>query len=116
VGTGAALACIVGAESTATRRSCTGCSEGKSPTDGTHRLARVNERTGDRAGQRNPRDSERSSMSAGKVGADKLAPLGSGRERRARGRAGADMRGLPVRGGRRTGAGARGAGEREMYP
>jgi hypothetical protein len=43
----------------------------------------------------------------GGVGANKSAPLGE-RERRARGRAGAERRGPPVRGGRH--AGARGAG------
>jgi hypothetical protein len=41
VGTCAASACIVGAESTETRRSCAGGSEGKGPTDRTHRSARA---------------------------------------------------------------------------
>jgi hypothetical protein len=81
VGTGVASACVVGAESTTTRRSCTGGSEGKGPTDGTHRSATTNERTGGRAGKRDPRDSDRSCVSVGEVGADKSAPLGSGGER-----------------------------------
>jgi hypothetical protein len=108
-----ALACVVGAESTTTRRSCMGGSEGKGPTNGTHRSATTNERTGGRAGKRDPRDSDRSCVSVGEVGADKSAPLGSGRERereiererRARGRAGADMRSPLVTGGRRVGLG-----------
>jgi hypothetical protein len=41
VGSGASSACVVGAESTMTRRSCTSGSEGKSPTDGTHRSVRA---------------------------------------------------------------------------
>jgi hypothetical protein len=81
VGTGATSACVVGVESTATRRSCTGGSEGKGPTDGTHRPARANERTSDWAGKRDPRDSERSCASAGEVGTEKSAPSSSGRER-----------------------------------
>jgi hypothetical protein len=105
-----ASACVVGAESTAMRRSCTGGLERKGPTDGIHRSARTNERTSGRAGKRDPRDSKRSCTSVGEVGADKSAPLGSGRERerKARGRAGADRRGPPVRGGRRAGLGLMG--------
>jgi hypothetical protein len=76
-----ASACVVCAKSTTTHRSCTGGSEGQGPTDRTHRSARVNERTSGRAGKRDPRDSERSCVSAGEVGADKSAPPGSGRER-----------------------------------
>jgi hypothetical protein len=108
VGTSMASACIVGAESTATRKSCTGGSERKGLTDGTHRSARANDRTNGWAGKRDPRDNERSCASAGEVSADKSAPLGSGRGRRARGQAGIDRRGLPVRGSRCVGA--RGAG------
>jgi hypothetical protein len=81
VGTGAASASVVGAESTATRRSCTGGLERKGPTDGTHRSARANERMGGRASKWDLWDSERSCASAGEVGADKSAPPGSGRER-----------------------------------
>jgi hypothetical protein len=81
VGTGAASACVVGAESTATRRLCTGGSEGKGLTDGTHRSARANKGTSDQAGKRDPQDSERSYVSEGEVGANKSAPPGSGRER-----------------------------------
>jgi hypothetical protein len=40
---GAASACVVGAESIATRGSCAGDSEGKAPTDGTHQSARADE-------------------------------------------------------------------------
>jgi hypothetical protein len=36
VGMDVASTCIVGAESTVTRGSCVGCSEGKGPIDGTH--------------------------------------------------------------------------------
>jgi hypothetical protein len=43
VGTGTATACVVGVESTATRGSCAGGSEGKGPIDGTHWSARVDE-------------------------------------------------------------------------
>jgi hypothetical protein len=43
VGTGAASACVVGVESTATRGSCAGGSGGKGPTDGTHGSARAGE-------------------------------------------------------------------------
>jgi hypothetical protein len=101
-----ASACVVGAESTTTRRSCMGGSEGKGPTNGTHRSATTNERTGGRAGKRDPRDSDRSCVSVGEVGADKSAPLGSGGEReRESGRAGADMRSPPVTGCRRVGLG-----------
>jgi hypothetical protein len=40
---GVASACVVGVESTATRRSCADGSEGKGPTDGTHRSVRADE-------------------------------------------------------------------------
>jgi hypothetical protein len=43
VGTGAALVCIMGAESTATRWSSAGGSEGKGLTDGTRGSARAAE-------------------------------------------------------------------------
>jgi hypothetical protein len=76
-----ASACVVGAESTAMRRSCMSGSEGKGPTDGTHRSPRANERTGGQAGKQDPRDNKRSCTSAGEVGTDKSVPLGSGRER-----------------------------------
>jgi hypothetical protein len=88
VGTSMASACIVGAESTATRKSCTGGSERKGLTDGTHRSARANDRTSGWAGKQDPRDNERSCASAGEVSADKSAPLGSGREREESARAG----------------------------
>jgi hypothetical protein len=104
-----ASACVLGAESTATRRSCTGGSEGKGPTDGTHRSVRANERTGGRVGKRDPWDSERSCASAGEVGADKSAPLSSGREGEESAWAGwRDRQGPAVRGGRRAGLGLMG--------
>jgi hypothetical protein len=80
-----ASVCVVGADSTATRRSCMGGSEGKGPTDGTHRSARANEGTGGRAGKRDPWYNERGCVRVGKIGADKSAPLGSGERERERG-------------------------------
>jgi hypothetical protein len=56
VGTSAATACVVGAKSTATCRLCAGGSEGKGPTDGTHRSVRADEWTSDRAGKRDPQE------------------------------------------------------------
>jgi hypothetical protein len=97
VGTGAASACVVGAESTATRGSCAGGSGGKGPTDGTHGSARAGERTGCRADERGPRDSERKCARAEEIGVDKSSPLGSEREREKR------ERGPPVREGRTHG-------------
>jgi hypothetical protein len=46
VGTGVALVCVVGAESTSTRGSCVGGSRRTSPTDGTHgsEMERASER------------------------------------------------------------------------
>jgi hypothetical protein len=58
-----------------------GGSEGKGPTDGTHRSARANERMGGRAGKRDQWYSERSCGRVGEIRADKSAPLGSERER-----------------------------------
>jgi hypothetical protein len=43
VGTGAATACVVVAESTTTRGSCAGGSEGNGPTNGTDRSVRADE-------------------------------------------------------------------------
>jgi hypothetical protein len=43
MGMGTTSACVVGEESTRTRGSCAGGSEGKGPTNGTHRSARVGE-------------------------------------------------------------------------
>jgi hypothetical protein len=90
VGTGAASACVMGAESTATRGSCSGGSDGNGPTDGTHRSARVGERTGGRADERGLRDSERGSAltsqphwaargRGGRVSGRERAPTGGGR-------------------------------------
>ena len=76
-----AAACVVGADCTEKRRSCTGGSEGKGPIDGTHRLARAHERTSGRASKRDPWYNERGCVRVGEIGADKLAPLGSERER-----------------------------------
>jgi hypothetical protein len=61
--------------------SCSGGSEGKGPTDETHRSARANERTGGRAGKRDPWYSDRGCVRVGEIGADKSAPLGNERER-----------------------------------
>jgi hypothetical protein len=98
----AASACVVGAESTATRGSCTGGSEGKGPTDGTHGSMRAGERTSGRADERGPRDSGRRCARVEEIGADKAAPLGSDRERgRERAREGADRRGEGWRAGTR---------------
>jgi hypothetical protein len=76
-----AAACVVGADCTEKRRSCTGGSEGKGPTDRTHRLARAHERTSGRASKRDPWYSERDCVRVGEISADKSAPLGSERER-----------------------------------
>jgi hypothetical protein len=43
MGTGVAMVCVIGEESTATHGSCAGGLEGKGPTDGTHRPARADE-------------------------------------------------------------------------
>jgi hypothetical protein len=57
---------------------------------------------GGRSNKRDPRDNERSCACAVEVGADRSAPLSSGREREesTRARVGANRRGPPVRGGR----------------
>jgi hypothetical protein len=66
---------------------------------------------GGRAGKRDPRDSERSCACADEVGADRSAPLGSGREREesVRVRAGTDRWGPPFRGRRARAGGLSGS-------
>jgi hypothetical protein len=59
VGTGASLACIMGVESTTTRRSCACGSGGTDTTGGTHGSARVGERTGSQRLRRGPAGRER---------------------------------------------------------
>jgi hypothetical protein len=54
---------------------------GKGPTYETHGSVRAGERTGARADERGPRDSEGRCACAEEIGADKLAPLGSEREK-----------------------------------
>ena len=85
----------MGTESTATRGSCAGGSEGKGPTDGTHQSARAGEQTGGRSDERDMQDSEGRCARAEKIGADKSDPLGSERERgeRLRMQESADRRG-----------------------
>jgi hypothetical protein len=87
VGMGAALAGVVGAESTTMRGWCEGGLGEKGPTDGTHGSARAGERTGGRADERGPWDSERRCTSTEEIDTDKSAPLGSEREREKRERA-----------------------------
>jgi hypothetical protein len=81
MGTSAASACVMSAESTTMRGSCAGGSRRTSPTNGTHGSARTDERTGGQADERTPRDSERKCARTEEFGADKSAPLGSERER-----------------------------------
>jgi hypothetical protein len=81
VETSAASACVVGAESTTTRGSCAGGSEGKGLTNGTHRSTRAGERTGFCADEWGPQNSERRHVRVDEIDADKSAPLGSERER-----------------------------------
>jgi hypothetical protein len=88
VGTGAASACVVGAESTVKRGSCAGSLGGNGPTDGTHGSARAGERTGGRADEQGLWDSEGRCTCAEEIGADKSVPLGSERERGERASAG----------------------------
>jgi hypothetical protein len=104
-----ASACVVGADSTSTRRPCTGGSEGKGLTDRTHRSARANERTGGRAGKRDL-GTAREVVCVWVRSAPTSRPrwAASERERRSSEQTGADRRGPPVRGDRR--AGTRGAG------
>ena len=100
-----ASACVWGMDSTVMHGSCAGGSEGKGPTDGTHRSARANERTDGRAGKRDPWYNERGCVRVGEIGADKLAPLGSERERERGERAGRLVLtgGVCLSGGRRAG-------------
>jgi hypothetical protein len=93
--------------------SCAGGSEWKGPTDLTHRSARAGERTGGRADERDPWDSERRCVCVEEIGADKSDPLGSKRERgrvSGRERAPTGEGHLPGRAGARARARARAAG------
>jgi hypothetical protein len=81
VGTGASLACIMGVESTTTRRSCACGSGGTDTTGGTHGSARVGERTGSQRLRRGPAGQREKGACTKETGVDRSAPLGSGRER-----------------------------------
>jgi hypothetical protein len=81
VGTSAASACVVGADSTATRQVVHRRFGGEGSNRRTHRSARANERTGGRAGKWDPWYSERGCVRVGEIGADKSVPLGNEQER-----------------------------------
>jgi hypothetical protein len=116
--TGAASACVVGVESTATRWLCAGGSggggEGTGPTDRTHGSARAGERTGGRADEWGMRDRERARACVWR----EVAPTGRP-HRSARGIEGSESgRGTMLTGGDRlSGRGRRvGEGAREARP
>ena len=88
MGTGATLACVLGAESTTTRGSCAGGSGGKGSIDGILGSARAGERTGGRADERGPWDNERRHACMEETSADKSTPPCSERERGERAGAG----------------------------